>query len=181
MLHLNFTPFPTLRTDRLILRQLKDTDENEIFAIRSDDRVNEFLNRQKANSIEDARDFIHKIDKNILKNESLYWGVALQNDNKLIGTICFWNISIDKDTAEIGYELQPPFQGKGYIQEAIEKVIQYGFENMKLVSIVAEPEEGNLKSIKILEKKGFKRISSSDSFEMGPHKIIAYSLNRPVN
>lgn len=177
MLQLNFTPFPTLTTDRLILRQLEDTDENEIFAIRSDERVNEFLDRPKANSIKDARDFIHKINNGISNNECMYWGIALKNKARLIGTICFWNISKVNSTAEIGYELQPGFQGKGYVQEAIAVVIKYGFENMKLRAIVAELDPGNLRSIKVLEKNGFKRIEDPGDVEKDERKTIVYSLD----
>lgn len=35
MLDINFTPFPNLKTDRLILRRLSAEDVLEIFALRS--------------------------------------------------------------------------------------------------------------------------------------------------
>ena len=170
--------FPTLTTDRLILRQLEPSDENEIFALRSDDRVNEFLDRSKANTIEDARVFIQKINNGMRDNACAYWGLALNDDNKLIGTICLWNISMENSTAEIGYELQPAFQGNGYVHEAIGRVIEYGFEVMKLHTILAELDPANVKSIKILEKNGFKRIVNSGDIEAELRKTIVYSLDR---
>ena len=57
-----FPPFPQLETDRLILRQLSSRDEEEIFSLRSSDIVNKYLNRPKAKSIEDAKNFIEKIN-----------------------------------------------------------------------------------------------------------------------
>ena len=60
---INFTPFPGLTTERLNLRQMKIQDENEIFALRSDERVQEFLDRPKAKIIDDARKFIEKINE----------------------------------------------------------------------------------------------------------------------
>ena len=45
------TPFPILKTDRLILRQLVNTDDKEIFALRSDDNVNRYLDRSQANQL----------------------------------------------------------------------------------------------------------------------------------
>lgn len=137
------------------MRQLRLADENEIFALRSDKRVNEFLDRPKANSIEDARQFINKINKGISSNELMYWGINLKNDLKLIGTICLWNISKEHFTAEMGYELQPGFQGKGIMQEAIIKIIDYGFAVMQLNSIDAETDPRNSSSIKLLERNGF--------------------------
>ncbi len=124
---INFTPFPNLTTERLILRQVNIQDADEIFALRSDERVNEFLDRPKAKIIDDARKFIEKINDQIAKNKVIYWAITLKNDNKVIGTICYWNISTEHSKAEIGYELHPDFQGKGIMQEAIIKVIDYGW------------------------------------------------------
>lgn len=152
---LNFTPFPNLITERLILRQVKIQDDNEVFALRSDKRVNQFLDRPKPKIVDDARKFIEKINDRIAKNEVIYWAITLKNDSKLIGTICYWNISKENSRAEIGYELHPDFQGKGIMQEVIIKVIDYGFETMKLKSIDADLHPNNAKSINLLEKNSF--------------------------
>ena len=122
------TTFPILTTERLILRQLEIQDEQEIFFLRSDERVNKWLVAPIAQNVDEARIFINKINCGINNNEWAYWAITLKNNNKLIGTICFWNISIEENKAEIGYVLHPHFQGKGIMQEAIHKVIEYGFE-----------------------------------------------------
>jgi ribosomal-protein-alanine N-acetyltransferase len=168
---MNFTPFPALATERLTLRQLKFEDQHEIFTLRSDKRVNEFLDRSKANSIEDAVNFIHKINESISNNEALYWGIAMKEDLHLIGTICLWNISKENLTAEIGYELLPDHQGKGIMQEAVAKVIEYGFEILKLNAIDAELAPGNTKSVKLLERTGFILTKAMED-------TIVYSLPR---
>ena len=155
MLKLNFSPFPNLETSRLVLRQIKLEDEAEIFILRSDTRVNEFLERERASSIEDARNFINMINAKIRNNETVMWAITTKNSSKLIGTIVFWNISKENSTAEIGYELNPDFQGKGIMQEAISKVIGFGFESMEIQIIEAYTTVDNRKSIKLLEKKGF--------------------------
>lgn len=54
MLTLNFTPFPLIATNRLVLRQLDKSDVNEIFFLRSDPGVMKFLDRAPANSTEEA-------------------------------------------------------------------------------------------------------------------------------
>jgi ribosomal-protein-alanine N-acetyltransferase len=155
LLKLNFTPFPNLETSRLVLRQIKLEDEAEIFILRSDARVNEFLDRERASSIEDARNFINMINAKIRNNDTMMWAITTKNSSKLIGTILYWNISKENSTAEIGYELNPDFQGKGIMQEAISKVIEFGFENMEIQIIEAYTTADNRKSIKLLEKNGF--------------------------
>lgn len=67
-----FKPFPVLKTERLILRKLASDDANEIFALRSSDLVNKYLDRKPSNSIDDAKNFIQAINKNIESNDSFY-------------------------------------------------------------------------------------------------------------
>src|SRR4051794_34062033 len=88
---INFTPFPNLTTEHLFLRQVKIDDENEIFLVRSDEKVARFLDRPKARNLDEARQFIHKISDGIAKNEWILWAITLKNQNELIGTICLWN------------------------------------------------------------------------------------------
>ena len=148
-------PFPNIITERLSVRKLKIEDESEIFVLRSDERVLKYLDIPIAKTIDDARNFIEKINNGIINNEWIYFGIALKNKTKLIGTICIWNISKDGLTADIGYVLHPDFQGRGIMREALIKVINYGFEIMKLKSIDADVDPNNFKSIKLLEKNGF--------------------------
>jgi [ribosomal protein S5]-alanine N-acetyltransferase len=154
--HRNFTPFPVLKTERLTLRQLRSTDDNEIFALRSNDNVNKYLGRKPSKSIDDARTFIQTINQNIQKNNSIYWAITLNGTDKLIGTICLFNFSDDNSKAEIGYELLPDFQGKGIMQEAISKVIDFGFQHIGLASIEAYTHSENQSSTRLLEKLNFK-------------------------
>ncbi len=167
---LQFTPFPILSTERLTLRQLRIDDKKEILFMRSDEEMLEFIDIPKAETLEDARDYIRMINKGVSENEWIFWGITLQeNDQKIIGTICLWNISIDKNKAEIGYVLHPDVQGKGIMQEAAEKVIEYGFKSMELNTIEADLHPKNIKSIKLLERNDF-------TFEKELEKLVVYSL-----
>jgi ribosomal-protein-alanine N-acetyltransferase len=110
-----------LKTERLTLRQLRSSDDKEIFALRSNDNVNKYLDRKPSKSIDDAKNFIQTINENIQRNDSIYWAITLNGTDKLIGTICLFDFSEDNSKAEIGYELLPDFQGKGIMQEALQK------------------------------------------------------------
>ena len=158
----NFTPFPVLKTERLILRQLRSSDDKEIFALRSNDNVNKYLGRKPSKSIDDAKNFIQTINENIQRNDSIYWAIILNGTDKLIGTICLFNFSEDHLKAEIGYELLPDFQGKGIMQEAISKVIHFGFQHVGLNSIEAYTHSENQSSTRLLEKLNFKGESAAD-------------------
>ena len=157
-----FTPFPVLKTERLILRQLSINDDKEIFALRSDKQVNKYLDRVPSASLEDARNFIHKIAEVVRKNEGIYWAISLADNKNLVGTICLFNFSYENDQAEIGYELLPVFQGQGIMQEAISKVISFGVDVIGLKAIEAYTHLENKNSSKLLGKYNFKQKENSD-------------------
>ena len=155
MLNLSFTPFPTIKTDRLILRSLEKTDAYDILALRSDDRINKHVDRKKMLSIEEAEFFIYKIRSGIEKNELIYWVITDKETNKMLGTIGVWNVEPEEVAAELGYELLFKEHGKGYMIEAVKGVIKYGFETMKLETIKAVVRDTNLASLNILNKMKF--------------------------
>ena len=155
MLQLDFIPFPDLETDRLLLRQIVKEDDVEILALRSDDRVMQFIGRPKMSSLEEARTWIEKFDTALSQSEGITWAITLKTDKKLVGTIGFWRLEKEHYRGEIGYLLNPELQGKGYMNEAFGPVLNYGFEKMKLHSIEANVYPENTASRKILEKNGF--------------------------
>jgi ribosomal-protein-alanine N-acetyltransferase len=96
-------------------------------------------------------------------NDSIYWAITLSGTNKLIGTICLFDFSEDDSKAEIGYELLPGFQGKGIMQEAISKVIDFGVRDIGLNSIEAYTHAQNQSSVRLLEKFNFKKQIADDN------------------
>ena len=169
----HFTPFPVLKTGRLTLRQLRSSDDKEIFALRSNDNVNKYLDRKPSKSIDDARNFIQTINENIQRNDSIYWAITWNGTDTLVGTICLFNFSGDHSKAEIGYELLPNFQGKGIMQEAILKVIDFGFQYVGINSIEATTHSENLSSTRLLKKLNFMKHSAADEnfvvFKLTPY------------
>ena len=57
MLNLNFTPFPVIHTERLVLREITDEDLPEVFFQRSDPQMMKYVDRAPARSLEDAVSF----------------------------------------------------------------------------------------------------------------------------
>lgn len=171
----SFTPFPILTTERLTLRQLGINDEQEIFTLRSDCEINKFIDRQIASTIDEARNFINKVNGNIKKNDTLYWAITFSDKNILVGTICLFNFSDENNKCEIGYELLPNFQGHGIMKEAVEKVIDYAFNTIKVQKIEAFFHRDNQRSISLLEKFSFSDSNEPDKTD--PY-LLYYHLNR---
>jgi [ribosomal protein S5]-alanine N-acetyltransferase len=150
--------FPILTTERLILRCLEPNDAPALKTLRSNKSVNQFLDRPKSTTLRAAQRFIQNILFLINSQQSFYWGIALKENNLVIGTICYWNLNPNENQAEIGYELHPKFQGKGMMQEAVLKILEYGWNEMQLKTITAFTRFDNLKSIALLEKFNFQQI-----------------------
>jgi ribosomal-protein-alanine N-acetyltransferase len=158
MLELNFSPFPEIKTKRLLLRRMTNADAPELLFLRSDDRVMHFIGREKTKTLEEAETFIEKINASVDANEAIMWGIALQDDpGTMIGTICYWNILKDHYRAEVGYMLHPGHWNKGIMKEAVQAVIDYGFTQMQLHSIEGHINPVNIVSGIVLEKCGFTR------------------------
>lgn len=178
-----FLAFPDIVTERLFLRQLRLDDAEEIFELRTNEIVNKHLDRAKATSIEDAKEFIEKITYNVNAGQSLFWAICFKDQPKLVGTICLWNFSEEENKAETGYELLPEFHGKGIMNEAFSKVIEFGFLTLKLESIEAWTTLQNDGSIKVLERNCFQRNHGLESkinrAVEGPDLII-YSLSKKM-
>jgi len=104
---------------------------------------------------EEALAHIAMIDEKIDSNEGINWAITLKGNPKLIGIIGHYRIRPEYFRAEIGYMLLPEYQGKGIISEAINEVVNYGFEVMKLHSIEAIIDPENFASEKVLQKNGF--------------------------
>lgn len=179
MLYKSFTPFPILATERLTLRQLRITDKQEVFTLRSDSEINKYLDRQLSNTIDDARNFINKVNENVDKNASLYWAITLNDSNLFTGTCCLYGFSNENEKCEIGYELLTRFQGKGIMKEALIKVIDYAFNTIKVQKIEAFIHKENLPSIKLLEQLSF--LTSDELDQESPELICMYLTNSNDN
>lgn len=155
MLTINFNPFPNLETERLSLRRVIKSDVNEIFALRSDKEIMKYIPRPLAKTTEDALEHITTIDNTIDKNEGINWAITLKDNSKLIGIIGHYRIQPQNYRAEVGYILHPEYHGKGIIPEALKKVLEYGFKEMKLHTIEAVIDPDNIASEKVLLKSGF--------------------------
>jgi len=159
-------------------------DAEDIFFLRSDKEMLQFLDRDPVRSIEEAGQWMRTIDEGIDGNQSIAWAIALKNEPRLIGTITFWKIEKEHYRAEIGYALHTQFQGRGLMQEAMTVVLDYGFNAMKLHSVEANVNPNNIRSILLLEKNGFAREAyHRENYYYNGHFLDSaiYSLINPLS
>lgn len=177
MNNLDFNPFPTLRTERLILRKLDLSDDELIFNYQSDKENFKYVDMPVYTNIEEAQNFIAKMNSGVESNKWIIWAIADANTNSILGTISIWNISLEDSKAELGYGLFPGNLGKGIMSEALKAVIEFGFNTMGLEGIEAYTNAVNEKSIALLERNNFTLASSfteTETFSGEPMDMVIY-------
>jgi [ribosomal protein S5]-alanine N-acetyltransferase len=150
-----FTHFPSLTTDRLHLRQLQAEDAEALFAIKSDLEVTRRYGQEPHRSLEDTQSWIQRLQADYDRRETLFWVLTLKDQDRLVGACLLWNFDPTYHCAEIGYELHPDFWRQGIMAEGLSTVLTYGFGELGLHRIEANPLAGNPASQKILLKLGF--------------------------
>ncbi|RTY73142.1 GNAT family N-acetyltransferase [Flavobacterium sp. LS1R10] len=179
MLAINFSPFPDLETERLLLRRVNTNDIKEIFELRSNPETMKYIPRPLVKTDEDALEHIAMINTKIEANEGINWAITLKDNPKLIGVIGHYRIKPEHYRAEIGYMLLPEYHGKGIVSEAVKEAVNYGFQIMKLHSIEAMIDPDNDASAKVLEKNGFVReghLKENEFFDGRFFDTLIYSL-----
>lgn len=160
---MNSAAFPILITERLTLRQLSLDDQQGIFALRADPKINKFLDRKRCKTNEEAIDFINKVNDYIEKNGAYYWAITLSDTQNLVGTICLFDFSSENRSCEIGYELMTDFQGQGIMNEAAQVVIDYVFQSLKFKKILACTHSENQRSTNLLLRLNFVKSTKMDT------------------
>ena len=151
----SFLPFQNLESERLLLRQITPDDVNEIFALRSNPETMKYIPRPLATTKDDAMGHIKMIQDKIVSNEGINWAITEKGNPKMIGIIGHYRIRWEHFRSEIGYMLLPEYQGKGIITEAIQLLVDYGFNEMNMHSLEAIIDPENTASARVLEKNNF--------------------------
>lgn len=149
--------FPTLETERLILREITEADTAGIFACFSNKEVTRYYGQEPLKNEEDAKGFVDFFAQSYREKRGIRWGIELKSTREFIGTIGFNALSLKHKRAEIGYELLPQHWRKGYATEVITKVLEFGLNDLGLTRIGAVVFVENIASNQLLLSLGFEK------------------------
>lgn len=146
-----------LHTERLLLRPLRESDAPAIFAIRSNPTVMRYHTSLPWESIDLAVGMIGRDLVAMRAGDYLRLGIERAKDNAMIGTCGLYNLDEQCRRADIGYELRHDTWGKGYMHEALQVLLEYGYSELALNRVEADIHPDNVNSAKSLERLGFKQ------------------------
>lgn len=153
----HFKTFPTLETERFILRELTDDDTTAIFEIMSDPEVSRYLGRPPMATMEEAKRRVDIFKNEFTKQDGYAWAITRREDGYMIGFILFWGIDPAHYRAEAAYSLRSQFWGQGITPEAMTAGIDFMFKTVGLHSLKAQTDPDNKASRRVLEKLGFEQ------------------------
>lgn len=183
MLTINFSPFPILETERLILRRVLPSDVKEMFELRSNPETMKYIPRPLLTNHEEALAHIQMMEDKIETNEGINWAITFKGDDKMLGVIGHYRIKPEHYRAEVGYMILPEYHGKGITTEAVQCVVDYGFNTMQLHSIEGVIDPENEASERVLQKCGFVKEAHFKENEFYDGKFIdavVYSKLNPI-
>ncbi|MDQ0154466.1 GNAT family N-acetyltransferase [Robertmurraya andreesenii] len=147
--------FPVLETERLILREIIETDRLDILEYLSDEEVMKFYGMSPFRDEEEALEEINWYRKIFDFGVGIRWGITLKEINKVIGSCGFHNWDKRHHRAEIGFELSKHYWNKGIMGEALRAIIPFGFVELNINRIQALVEPENFASLGLLKKLKF--------------------------
>jgi ribosomal-protein-alanine N-acetyltransferase len=151
-----FKNMPELSTRRLVLRRLRKTDVDDIFDYASRPVVTKYTIWDYHRTNKETKAFIKRVTEKYKHGEPVSWAVTDKRSGKVIGTAGYEFYSSIHKTAGIGYAISPDYWNKGYMTEAVKKIIEFGFKKIGLNRIEAVCDIKNIGSARVMEKAGMK-------------------------
>lgn len=152
-----------LETERLILRELEESDAQDMYTNwASDDEVSKYVRWSTHKNVEETKEYI-KCERERCRTEGCYnWGIVIKEKNELIGAIGAF--PSENGRYEIGYNLSRKHWRNGYATEALKKVMKYLINNEEIYNFKCAHAILNPASGSVMKKVGF-TYSHEDTYE----------------
>lgn len=164
-----------LDTDRLMLRQIRRSDFNDLYRMNSDPVIMQYIGNGSTRNREQMLDELDALVSYYNKRPGMgVWIVSLRSSGEFIGAAGL-TYNADKAEPELGYRLIKEHWNNGYATELSTKLLQYAFETLKVSKVIASAHIENVASRNVLKKVGMSRTkngSKSDS----PHIYYEIAL-----
>src|SRR5262249_53665307 len=114
-------------------------------------------NSEPLKSLEEAALFIEQRRREYAEHRSMEWAVLERQSGRVIGLCGFGSWSERSGWVVIGYDLQRDRWGPGLANESARRIIAFAFEEMFAHRIEASTISDNIRSVRLLERLGFRR------------------------
>jgi RimJ/RimL family protein N-acetyltransferase len=148
-----------LETARLILRPLEAGDVDDILPYHSDPESTRYIPWDQRDR-EFVVDWLTRAVTYLGIKEGqpgLLLAMVEKSSGKVIGQLNSAMVDAANQTADVGYITNPDYRGQGFVNEALEALIELLFTQEKVHRIIADIDIRNVDSIRVVERLGFRR------------------------
>ncbi len=124
---------------------------------------------QTESSVEEREEFMREQYARFIKREDMMLMLFLKSEHKLIGCSGLHVQKWDVPSFEIGYWVRTGYEGKGYIIEAVNRITEFGFMEMKANRIFIRCDIANVRSQSVAKRAGFLYEGTFRNFERRHH------------
>lgn len=168
--------FPTIKTNRLLLREITDLDLENIFNGLSNPDVIQYYGISFDTTEATKEQMIW-----FKKKEQMWWAICSRDNQIFYGAGGLNDINNKEGKAEIGLWLLPKFWGLGIMKEAIPLISDFGFNQLQLNRIEGFVETTNSKCKKAMSKLDFHLEKTMKDCEMKNGKLISIDVYAKTN
>jgi len=159
---------PTLSTTRLILRAHVPEDFEFVASMWADPKVVRFIGAGVPLTRDEAWLKFLRFPGHWAMTGFGSWAIEEIASGKLIGEVGFIERNLERSQPlagipELGYAVVPDAAGKGYVSEAVTRVLEWGRAHFGPVRILAVISPGNEASVRVAQKCGFRPCAESDT------------------
>ena len=147
---------PTLDTPRLRLRAVVPADVPDLFTVFGDPDVCRYWSRPALPDLAAAAALQREIAALFAERSLFQWAIADRASDRLVGTCTLAELSVEHRRAAVGYALRRDAWGRGYGTEALRALLAFAFDGLGLHRIEADVDPRNARSIRVLERLGFR-------------------------
>lgn len=151
-----FARLPVLETPRLLLRPLRMSDAQDVFAYSRDPEVARHVLWEAHRSVADSRAYLRYIQRQYRSGAPSSYGIVHKATGRVVGTIGFMWYSEENRSAEVGYSMARWLWNQGLMTEALRAVLDMGFHTLRLHRIEAQHETSNPASGRVMLKCGMR-------------------------
>jgi ribosomal-protein-alanine N-acetyltransferase len=146
-----------LKTERLNLRPLEAEDAAAIHLMMSDAEVMAFWDSEVIDDPALTIDIVERQLGEAARDEARYWTMQLAADGGFLGLCDLSEIDRRHSRADVGFMVARRYWGGGYTFEAMHAVIGHAAQGLRLKRLQARTHLGNVRSMRLLDRLGFKR------------------------
>lgn len=173
-----------LETERLIIREWKETDLEDLFEYAKVDGVGQMAGWNPHASVQESKNILEMF----IKGKKTF-ALELKENHKVIGSLGLEEMSLLLSEKyekllgrEIGYVLSKDYWGRGLMVEAVNSLIKYCFEKENYDYLMCSHSAINNQSKRVIEKSGFRFVKENSRMTInGEERISMYYVLDNLN